>query len=482
MYTEKIKEVVSFPIQKKIFPQNQKYPSKQKEDVTQFFKPNSPNIFENKNTGLSDQIKMGIENLSGYSLDDVKVHYNSDKPAQLQALAYTQGTDIYVASGQEKYLPHEAWHVVQQKQGRVYPTIQSNGMNINQDNALEYEADIMGEKALSIQMKSDSSYHQMYTKNPNGTVVQMRDDSVKIYADKAGQDPVGLGLTSHHVIPAEILEKFYNLCKNIPYNGTNNILELKTKLQEWENMAVASANATSHIRDYVVILETDSDYEQEVASACQWMAGNIFIGPRPDYRIDDKESILDESGYRQADMYTGKERGKVEEANRNINDLLNLGNRINSIIKGEPNPNDVTPEQIQIISGILDELKEISQKDILNNEILGQTNPKPLTYDPKDWISIGSKRVDSLAIFQISEIPEIPNMLFYNIYDKFLNCRKKKERSRTQFEKQFLEFFEQHISTDKCKNLKKPDQIFIIARVTLDRLVTLWKRTLGIPQ
>ena len=109
MYTEKIKEVVPLPIQKKILSQNQKY------------------------TGLSDQIKMGIENLSGYSLDDVKVHYNSDKPAQLQALAYTQGTDIYVASGQEKYLPHEAWHVVQQKQGRVYPTIQSNGMNITQE-------------------------------------------------------------------------------------------------------------------------------------------------------------------------------------------------------------------------------------------------------------------------------------------------------------------------------------------------------------
>jgi len=50
------------------------------------------------------------------------VHYNSDKPAQLQAHAYAQGTDIHLASGQEKHLPHEAWHVVQQKQGRVKPT------------------------------------------------------------------------------------------------------------------------------------------------------------------------------------------------------------------------------------------------------------------------------------------------------------------------------------------------------------------------
>jgi hypothetical protein len=35
-------------------------------------------------------------------MDDVKVHYNSAKPAQLNAHAYAQGTDIHIASGQEK--------------------------------------------------------------------------------------------------------------------------------------------------------------------------------------------------------------------------------------------------------------------------------------------------------------------------------------------------------------------------------------------
>lgn len=101
-------------------------------------------------TGLPDNLKSGIENLSGYSMDDVRVHYNSDKPAQLQAHAYAQGTDIHIASGQEKYLPHEAWHVVQQKQGRVKPTMQMKGnLNINDDAGLEKEADVMGEKAIN---------------------------------------------------------------------------------------------------------------------------------------------------------------------------------------------------------------------------------------------------------------------------------------------------------------------------------------------
>lgn len=49
---------------------------------------------ENK-TGLPDNLKTGIENLSGYSMDNVKVHYNSDKPAKLQAHAYAEGTDIH---------------------------------------------------------------------------------------------------------------------------------------------------------------------------------------------------------------------------------------------------------------------------------------------------------------------------------------------------------------------------------------------------
>ena len=102
---------------------------------------------ENK-TGLPDNLKTGVENLSGHSMDDVKVHYNSPKPAQLKAHAYAQGTDIHVASGQEKHLPHEAWHVVQQKQGRVKPTMQMKGkVNVNDDSGLEKEADVMGAKA-----------------------------------------------------------------------------------------------------------------------------------------------------------------------------------------------------------------------------------------------------------------------------------------------------------------------------------------------
>lgn len=100
------------------------------------------------NTGMPTSLKSGVESLSGLSMDDVKVHYNSDKPKQLHAHAYAQGTDIHIAPGQEKHLPHEAWHIAQQKQGRVQATTQmKTGTPVNDDKGLETEADVMGAQA-----------------------------------------------------------------------------------------------------------------------------------------------------------------------------------------------------------------------------------------------------------------------------------------------------------------------------------------------
>jgi hypothetical protein len=92
-------------------------------------------------TGLPDALKADIETRSGHGLDDVRVHYNSAAPARLAALAYTRGSEIHVGPGQESQLPHEAWHVVQQKQGRVRATRSVNGLPVNDDARLEDEAD-----------------------------------------------------------------------------------------------------------------------------------------------------------------------------------------------------------------------------------------------------------------------------------------------------------------------------------------------------
>ncbi|MEM9340203.1 MAG: DUF4157 domain-containing protein [Bacteroidota bacterium] len=95
--------------------------------------------------GLPTDLQMQLEYLSGYSMRDVSVCYNSSRPAEVQAHAYAQGSAIYLAPGQEKYLPHEAWHVVQQKQGRVSPNRKITKTTfINDDRSLEIEADLLG--------------------------------------------------------------------------------------------------------------------------------------------------------------------------------------------------------------------------------------------------------------------------------------------------------------------------------------------------
>lgn len=125
-------------------------------------------------TGLPDNLRAGVESLSGMSLDDVKVHYNSPRPAEVQALAYTQGTDIHLAPGEEGHLAHEAWHVVQQKQGRVKPTLQAKGLPINDDAGLEREADVMGQMALSgaVSVAQRKEFGASYSSQPGSGLIQ----------------------------------------------------------------------------------------------------------------------------------------------------------------------------------------------------------------------------------------------------------------------------------------------------------------------
>jgi hypothetical protein len=149
-------------------------------------------------TGLPAQLKAGIEGLSGFAMDDVKVHYNSSKPAQLHAHAYAQGSDIHIAAGQEKHLPHEAWHVAQQKQGRVVPTTQMKGaININDDAHLEHEADVMGSKAASGMLQAKSA------PGNQGAASRQVYQAVKLTPDQASQtNQLGGGKDDKQDIPA----------------------------------------------------------------------------------------------------------------------------------------------------------------------------------------------------------------------------------------------------------------------------------------
>jgi hypothetical protein len=162
-----------------------------------------------KNTnqnGLPGNLKSGIEQLSGYSMDDVKVHYNSSQPAQLQAHAYAQGTDIHIAPGQEKHLPHEAWHVAQQKQGRVQPTLQMKaGVPVNDDAGLENEADVMGAKAVQL------------AKMPLPHAVRNKQSEIGIITQLVEQTPSSVP-TQQIEVEKNTLEDIQNEIQNLKQN------------------------------------------------------------------------------------------------------------------------------------------------------------------------------------------------------------------------------------------------------------------------
>lgn len=106
-------------------------------------------------TGIPDAVKQRMEDSFGTDFSSVRVHPESSKAPEVGALAYTQGTDIHFAPGQFKpdtaagreLLGHELTHVVQQFDGRVQPTTEISGMPVNDNEALEREADAMGAKA-----------------------------------------------------------------------------------------------------------------------------------------------------------------------------------------------------------------------------------------------------------------------------------------------------------------------------------------------
>ena len=107
-------------------------------------------VIQRVDGGLPAGLRAGIETMAGMDMSGVRVHHDSSRPAELGALAYAQGDNIYLGPGQDRHLPHEAWHVVQQRQGRVNATRQFAGVAVNDDVALEREADVMGDRALAI--------------------------------------------------------------------------------------------------------------------------------------------------------------------------------------------------------------------------------------------------------------------------------------------------------------------------------------------
>ncbi len=101
------------------------------------------------------QLKAEMGNAMNADFSDVTFHPNSTSATNIGAHAYTQENDIHFAPGQfdtsttqgKELIGHELAHVVQQRQGKVQPTTQAKGLQVNDSEQLENEADQLGAKA-----------------------------------------------------------------------------------------------------------------------------------------------------------------------------------------------------------------------------------------------------------------------------------------------------------------------------------------------
>lgn len=102
---------------------------------------------EENHTGIPVQMKNKIESHTGIPMDSVRVHYNSDRPKQVNASSYIQGNHIFIGPGRNSDLLHELGHWNENAvKGPVRPTTMVNHMHVNDEAAREKFADQFANK------------------------------------------------------------------------------------------------------------------------------------------------------------------------------------------------------------------------------------------------------------------------------------------------------------------------------------------------
>jgi hypothetical protein len=240
---------------------NQKSEHKEKNNQHQSSKANADQ--NNSNKELPAQLKAGLEALSGVDMSGTEVHKNSSLPAQFKAEAFAQGSEIHLAAGQEQHLAHEAWHVVQQKQGRVQPTSSESGIPVNDDIGLETEADQMGAKALQLNIDEASPVNSSV--NSGGENVSQMMWNKKMFQDNTnGGSFVRRGSGVEEI---DSLVDTYNQLQSDPTTKKEDLVWLCTKIEEsikgWQSYHKGESRQQQRIEKFQEFLDGHLAYERD---------------------------------------------------------------------------------------------------------------------------------------------------------------------------------------------------------------------------
>lgn len=305
--------------------------------------------------------------------------------------------------------------------------------------------------------------------NPEKNIIQLKREDVKILPSRYGTDPTrtagadgadGIGLSAHHVIPEALLESFYNMCMARPCCDDQRIASL---FRTWRIRAKQSALATKDVRQgYISEDKKDPNYSNQIASASQWMIGNIHIGPSSSFRIDDITAgdAFDYGVFRDVkDQKAGVVNSRVTKMETTFNKMR--------IVLQNPPINPISREVRELICTILNDLIDIAKY----NHFLGDTRNVPTvksdepTYDIKNWVSVGKTAIPGMEDF--SEV-------FLKMHKAYSN-RMQMPASFTFLQTQYYNLFEKHIDLNKCSTLSSPDSRYVMSKNTYVILHDAWE-------
>lgn len=123
-----------------------------------FFSPasNPTTVQGKKNENLPSDLQTNMENSLGHDFSNVNIQKDSQEAADMHARAFTKGDSVHFAPGEfdphseqgKNLIGHEFTHVAQQRSGAVQPTrVMGKGLQLNDNQGLEHEADHFGRKA-----------------------------------------------------------------------------------------------------------------------------------------------------------------------------------------------------------------------------------------------------------------------------------------------------------------------------------------------
>ena len=199
-----------------------------------------------KGKPLPNKLLFAAKSLTGLSLENVDVIYDSPKTEQYQSDGFVKNNEIHLAKGNKGLIGHETWHMIQRIQNRVRTGEKTNPhFTINKNKNLENEAHIMGDKLMRMNIGSSPLKKPSYQFNNNknnsnawmkNSIVQLSGKNIDSYSWDNGEFKKGRNRISINKINKvkELLDEKYSGYLWVSLNDNKTTYVLKKEFTNYK--------------------------------------------------------------------------------------------------------------------------------------------------------------------------------------------------------------------------------------------------------